>query len=46
VQDEPSTTWAWGFVTGVVRRNKLFLQTVPIYEDGFEVGGRFYPRMV
>jgi hypothetical protein len=38
------TTWAWGFVTGIVRKGKLHLTTIPIYDDGFECSGKFYAR--
>jgi len=40
------TTWAWGFVHGVVRRGQLYLSTIPVYDDGFDALGQFYPRKV
>jgi len=39
------TTWAWGFVYGVVHKNRLHLTTVPIYEDGCRAEGELYPRL-
>ena len=36
--------WQWGFMAATVYRQKLHLDQVAIYDDGFAVQGEFYKR--
>lgn len=40
----PFPDWTQGFVVGYVNNGSVHWRTIPILEDGFRAGGRFYRR--